>query len=70
MTDEWIEWVWSEEKPYPETLDTLVRIKCLSDGYEETDNYPADAVSFWMKERLGNIWEPHHHGSITHYRLA
>ena len=29
--DGWIEWTWTEEKPYPETLDTVVYVK-FSDG--------------------------------------
>lgn len=70
----WIEWNWTPEKPYPETLDTLVYIKCLSDGYVEGDfSYPSP-VSEWLCDSIvgegKNIWEPHHHGSITHYRLA
>lgn len=71
MNDGWIEWVWSEEKPYPETLETLVYIKCLSDGYEETYEYDPDTVKFWQDATLGkNVWEPNHYGSITHYKLA
>lgn len=67
---DWIEWKWTPEKPYPETWETLVYIKCLSDGYEETYEYDPDVVSYWMSVDNKNIWEPNHYGSITHYRLA
>ena len=32
-SDGWIEWTWTEEKPYPETLDTVVIVK-YADGSE------------------------------------
>lgn len=67
--DDWIEWHWTPEKPYPETWDTLVRIKCKSDGYEETESYEPSAVSYWGDPH-DNIWEPESFGSITHYKLA
>lgn len=40
----WIDWVWTEEKPYPETLDTLVHIKLRSGAHSQT--VPA-TVRYW-----------------------
>lgn len=68
--NKWIEWNWTPEKPYPETLETLVYIKCLSDGYVEGDGYYPSEVVYWCNEDDKDIWEPNHFGSITHYRLA
>jgi len=42
--DGWIEWTWTEEKPYPESLDTKVEVK-LKCGYESF----ADTVQFWYE---------------------
>lgn len=30
----WVEWTWTEEKPYPESLDTVVDVR-YADGSEE-----------------------------------
>lgn len=68
--NEWIEWNWTPEKRYPETLETLVYIKCLSDGYEEDYRYDPAEIGYWCDEGGVDIWEPNHFGSITHYRLA
>lgn len=56
---EWIEWKWTEEKPYPETLETRVFI-CL-DGLELGIQPFDDFVENWW-------WEPE--DGITHYRIA
>lgn len=39
--DGWIEWTWTEDKPYPETLDTVVDVK-FRDGTCRTDR-----VAWW-----------------------
>lgn len=66
--NKWIEWVWTAENPYPETLDTMVRIKC-NDGYKETKDYNPCPIRYWISG-YKDIWEPDHFGSITHYKLA
>lgn len=72
MNDGWIEWVWSEEKPYPETLDTLVYVAFTDlEGRIDHDNNGLP-VSFWFGS--GNLstsnWIPGGYASITHYKLA
>lgn len=59
MSD-WIEWKWTEEKPYPETLETKVYVKC-HDGYDECKKkFPSSPVGEWH-------WDI---DDITHYKLA
>lgn len=36
MTSNWIEWKWTEEKPYPETLDTRLSMLRFADGMEQS----------------------------------
>jgi len=40
--DGWIEWTWTEEKPYPETLDTIVEV-LTKGGYKSYK----DTVGWW-----------------------
>ena len=60
---EWIEWKWTPEKPYPETLETRVWIK-LDNVDTDEHTYPS-MVKYWEWDdfELGN-------GKITHYRIA
>jgi len=46
--DGWIEWTWTDEKPYPETLETTVYVK-FRDGTDTT--YHTDTVEWWSDER-------------------
>lgn len=43
----WIEWVYSPEKMYPETLDTKVLVS-FRDGREDTSSDP-QTVRFWRE---------------------
>lgn len=70
---EWIEWTWTEEKPYPETLETVVHVK-FGDGWNSVDYGSADTVMFWWDGY--NCFKPSaselhdERSGITHYRLA
>lgn len=70
MTNDWIEWTWTEEKPYPETLETLVFVKDNT-GYDEEElDYDPSTVEFW---HIGHSsWKPSDEDGevITHYKLA
>jgi hypothetical protein len=57
---EWIEWKWTEENPYPETLETEVFVR-LSSGYEMNHS---NSVELWEWDVVDNSTD------ITHYRLA
>lgn len=50
----WIDWEYTDEKPYPETLETLIFAR-FADGYEETPrrNSPI-TVDFWYDENPSN----------------
>lgn len=65
---EWIEWVWTAEKPYPETLDTMVCVKI--DGYEHSK----EQVGFWVGDSSpeSSNWFQRvgYFCTITHYKLA
>lgn len=63
---DWIEWKWTEEKPYPETLGTEVYVKykrggdgLCSVGFLHDENY-----------ELSNWFDHEDDDTITHYRLA
>ncbi len=43
---EWIDWKWSAEKPYPETLGTKVYIK-TGDGFDDTACSKPLSVGYW-----------------------
>ena len=50
------EWVWTKEKPYPETLETKVKVM-FRDGYV-TSTIP-DQVSWWWSEiKDADNWFP------------
>lgn len=68
MTDDWIEWHWTPEKPYPETLETNVIVR-FQDGCEDGKMN----VAFWYAEP--NTFNPLNNdesglGYINHYKLA
>lgn len=60
MQNNWIEWKWTPENPYPETLETMVDIRWVNGG--EIDS-PAP-VKYWEWDIQGNDTD------ITHYRIA
>lgn len=68
MSDnEWIKWEWTEEKPYPETLDTVIEVM-FTDG--ATDK---DTVAFWHDDGYEdnfNCEEAGYLNPITHYRIT
>lgn len=66
MTD-WIEWTWTEEKPYPETLDTLIFVRY---GCGKEDDIAYKVGQAIHKET--NLFEPYDIKElmITHYKLA
>lgn len=72
MNNDWIEWTWTEEKPYPETWETKVYIK-QADGFCDDDcGYP-DTVGYWYDEDYeSSNWFQGHEDKcyITHYKLA
>jgi len=52
--DGWIEWIWTEEKPYPETLDTKV-VVMFRDGTCATHH--TDTVQWWYSGVIeANNW--------------
>lgn len=55
---EWIEWDYTKDKPFPETVETLVAIKTGYDGYQE------GLVKEWEWETLGCKTD------ITHYKVV
>ena len=67
--DGWIEWTWTEEKPYPETLDTVVYVKFSDGTYNE---YFADTVEWWYDERIeaNNWYNNEDYGDIVAYRVV
>lgn len=68
--NEWIEWNWTQEKPYPETLETLVYTK-HNDGNVFSDDGEAEKVGWWHESIIEeSSWNQSLGGSITHYRLA
>lgn len=68
MTNDWIEWHWTPEKPYPETLDTKVVVmfadgsNCISQGAAPED------VSYWYECDAFDKSRSKYY--ITHYKLA
>lgn len=64
----WIEWVWTPEKPYPETLDTMVYVKFR---YGEESHKPYE-VGFYYSEfpEYDHWFCAKEDGDITHYKLA
>ncbi len=60
QNDNWIEWKWTPEKPYPETLDTMVDILWVTgDGPESPEK-----VEYWEWDIQGNDTD------ISHYKVV
>lgn len=69
MNDDWIEWTWTEEKPYPETLETMVQTRHKG-GFE---TMTPTSVGWWAHEEhdINSSWKPIDQWSkITHYRVV
>lgn len=71
---EWIEWKWTPEKPYPETLETRVLTK-RGKGKERSIDKTPSSVGFWFgDEDVGTVsnWNINckEWARITHYRIA
>lgn len=75
MSD-WIEWRWTPEKPYPETLETEVYVAFTDEVF--TDDVRVDhdknklPVSFWYGEGTPSTsnWFPGSYASISHYKVV
>lgn len=68
--DGWIEWVWSEEKPYPDLYDDLNIDVMMHDGVIDASG---QTVKFWRNEP--NSFDPSNYlaeivGVIKCYKLA
>lgn len=65
--DSWIEWTWTEEKPYPESSSTIVDIK-FRDGKIE----PLEIVGCWHCEtnEWSNWFPCGDSGDIVAYRVV
>ena len=63
------EWVWSEDKPYPETLETKVKVM-FRDGY--ITSHIADHVGWWWSEiKDADNWFPTgSHSDIVAYKAV
>ena len=66
--NDWIEWVYTPEKPYPETYDTVVEVK-LRNGLVVPDN----TVEWWgarCKSKDASSWyQPGNRADIIAYRV-
>lgn len=69
QNNDWIEWKWTPEKPYPEELGTEVFVK-YADGAGV--DWGSLTVSFWYsKTHRNNNWHPcNGDASIVAYKLA
>jgi hypothetical protein len=68
MSD-WIEWKWTPEKPYPETLETMCYV-IFGDGWDSYENESIAKVGFWVYG-VNNFREDLSPSErITHYRIA
>lgn len=54
ITEGFTEWVWTKEKPYPETLDTKV-VVMFRDGYI-TSRIPDQVGWWWSETEEWNNW--------------
>lgn len=52
--NEWIEWKWTPERPYPETLGTYVSVRTRCTDW---DSYP-QSVEWWGGESNQGNWHP------------
>lgn len=67
--NDWIEWVYTPEKPYPETLDTLIYVRHRN-GWE--DLTPIH-VGFWYdheQPEASNWYQGGNEADIVAYRVA
>lgn len=66
--DNWIEWIWTEEKPYPESLDTMVEVR-FGDGGEFAS---CEVGYWWAEDGLGDAWATNKRQSlmIVAYRVV
>lgn len=63
------EWVWSEDKPYPETLETKVRLIFRSGNV--TNHIPEKVGWWWSEDRLEDNWFPAGDGAdIIAYKVV
>lgn len=70
MSD-WIEWKWTEEKPYPETLETRVKLKFNGKNHDQT--YFVGQWYVASGKEVNSNWDARYnnkHMRITHYKLA
>lgn len=67
---EWIDWGWSEDKPYPETLDTLVYVE-TRDGWTDYIEFATPVSVRWWYE-VDNYWDNtrNYPDEIIAYRVA
>lgn len=67
MSNDWIEWKWTPEKPYPETLETKIHVR-----FDDGDELGPFSVFMWY-DKLDD-WNNYHPDSewpmVTHYRIA
>lgn len=72
MTKDWIEWHWTPEKPYPETLETEVFVAFTDNDIRVIHDKEPLPVSFWFGEGTPSTsnWVAGSYASITHYKLA
>lgn len=74
MSD-WIDWEWTEEKPYPETLGTLVWAE-FGDGWSDYDEEGATpkTVGWWggdESDQTQSSWFPSDDGlTIVAYKVV
>ena len=69
IPDGFTEWVWTKDKPYPETLETKV-VVMFRDGY--ITSHIADHVGWWWSEiKDADNWFPTGSGSdIIAYKVV
>ena len=65
--DGWIEWTWTEDKPYPETLDTRVDIK-YANG--DVGLYETVGMSYSTTNEWSNWFPCGDSGDIVAYRVV
>lgn len=65
--DGWIEWTWTEDKPYPETLDTKVDIK-YANG--EVELYEPVGMSHSTTNEWSSWFPVGDDGDIVAYRVV
>jgi len=65
--NEWIEWKWTPEKTYPETLETKIDVK-----FDDGDQINNMKCFMWYdeKDNRSNFFHDSDWPKVTHYRLA